>query len=89
MWGILGFADPPSRRQSFVAMNNYREHIVRVKDSDSFPMVLVGNKCDIPDDQRQVSTSEGKELAKNFKCHFFETSGSPKSQTGHTWAHTG
>lgn len=36
-------------------------------------MVLVGNKCDL-ESSRQVSTLEGKELAKFFNCPFFETS---------------
>jgi GTPase SAR1 family protein len=62
--------------QSFEAMHDYREQILRVKDSDTYPMILVGNKCDLPDDLRRVNTSDGKELAKKFNCHFFETSGS-------------
>jgi GTPase KRas protein len=36
-------------------------------------MVLVGNKCDLETD-RQVSSEEGKDLAKNFGCQFIETS---------------
>lgn len=61
-------------KESFEAMHDYREQILRVKDSDTYPMILVGNKCDLPDDLRRVSTSEGKELAKKFNCHFFEAS---------------
>lgn len=37
------------------------------------PMVLVGNKIDL-EEQRQVSTREGVELARSFACPFFETS---------------
>jgi GTPase KRas len=33
----------------------------RIKDSDSVPVVVVGNKCDL-EDQREVTTREGKEL---------------------------
>ena len=36
-------------------------------------MVLIGNKCDL-EKERQVSTYEGKELAKGFGCPFYETS---------------
>lgn len=36
-------------------------------------MVLIGNKCDLEAD-RQVSTAEGQELARNFGCPFFESS---------------
>lgn len=31
------------------------KHILRVKDRDHFPMVLVGNKCDTPEYTREVS----------------------------------
>jgi GTPase SAR1 family protein len=37
----------------------------RIKDSDSVPLVVVGNKCDL-EDQREVMTSEGKELGKEL-----------------------
>jgi GTPase KRas protein len=36
-------------------------------------MVLIGNKCDLESD-RQVTTQEGQDLAKNFGCPFFESS---------------
>ncbi|KAJ8390929.1 hypothetical protein AAFF_G00098490 [Aldrovandia affinis] len=34
--------------KSFEDIHQYREQIKRVKDSDDVPMVLVGNKCDLP-----------------------------------------
>lgn len=34
--------------QSFNDIASYRDHIRRVKDADAFPMVLVGNKIDLP-----------------------------------------
>lgn len=36
-------------------------------------MVLIGNKSDLGD-QRQVSTQEGMEAAKTFRCKYIETS---------------
>jgi len=53
------------------ACADFRDQILRVKDSNSYPMVLIGNKCDL-EDQRRVSTNEGNELAKKFGCRFFE-----------------
>eukprot|EP01115_Flamella_aegyptia_P001920 TRINITY_DN131_c0_g2_i7.p1 TRINITY_DN131_c0_g2~~TRINITY_DN131_c0_g2_i7.p1 ORF type:complete len:145 (-),score=46.14 TRINITY_DN131_c0_g2_i7:123-515(-) len=60
-------------RSSFDEITSFREQILRVKDEDKVPMVVAGNKCDL-DDERQVPTSEGQDLAKSFGCPFFETS---------------
>ncbi len=60
-------------RASFEETTTFREQILRVKDKESVPMVLVGNKADL-DDERQVSLQEGVDCAKQFKCPFFETS---------------
>src|SRR5690349_13965742 len=50
------------------------DKILRTKDSNSVPVVLVGNKCDAPADERQVKAEEGEELAKSWGVPFFETS---------------
>ncbi|KAI9280373.1 ras-like protein 3, partial [Sporodiniella umbellata] len=60
-------------RLSFEEVNLFYQQIRRVKDRDFFPMILVGNKCDL-DSERQVSSQEGKDLAKSFGCPFIETS---------------
>lgn len=60
-------------RLSFEEVSTFYEQIRRVKDRDFFPMVLVGNKCDLEID-RQVSSMEGSELARRFNCPFRETS---------------
>lgn len=41
-------------RASFEEIQQYQQQILRVKDKDYFPMILVGNKCDL-EDERQVS----------------------------------
>jgi len=46
---------------------------LRVKDADSVPTVIVGNKADL-EDQRAVGTSEGADFAKSVGAAFFETS---------------
>ncbi|XP_074872394.1 GTPase KRas-like isoform X1 [Carettochelys insculpta] len=58
--------------KSFEDVHHYREQISRVKDSDDVPMVLVGNKCDLP--SRTVDTKQAQELAKNYGIPFIETS---------------
>jgi len=60
-------------RSSFDEISAFREQILRVKDEDHVPMVLVGNKCDL-EEERQVPTSEGSDLAKSFNCPFIESS---------------
>eukprot|EP01132_Coremiostelium_polycephalum_P010389 gene10389-12760_t len=60
-------------RSSYDEIASFREQILRVKDKDRVPMILVGNKCDL-DYERQVTISEGQDLAKSFNCPFMETS---------------
>ena len=58
---------------SFHEISALREQILRVKDSEDVPMIIVGNKSDL-EDQRCVITEQGEKLAETFKCPFFETS---------------
>jgi len=58
---------------SFDEAINLHEHILRVKDVESVPFVLVGNKCDLEED-REVSTDKGQNLANDLKCPFLEAS---------------
>jgi GTPase SAR1 family protein len=53
--------------------------ILRVKDTDTVPMVLVGNKCDLSD-ERTVSKDQGSSLAKTWgSCTFLEASAKTKT----------
>lgn len=60
-------------RHSFQEASEYRRLIARVRLSEDIPLVLVANKLDL-ESQRRVSTQEGKNLAAQFGCPFFETS---------------
>jgi len=60
-------------QSTFNDLPDLREQILRVKDKDDVPMVLVGNKCDL-NDQRVISTDQGNDLAKKFGCAFLEAS---------------
>jgi GTPase KRas protein len=60
-------------RPSFEEIHAFYQQILRVKDCDSIPMTLVGNKCDL-ENEREVSTNEGKELAKKMNAKFVEAS---------------
>ncbi|KAK6455680.1 GTP-binding protein of the ras family [Scheffersomyces xylosifermentans] len=60
-------------RQSFELISVIRDKILNSIGADVIPMVLIGNKCDL-NPQRQVETSEGKQLAETFGCRFLESS---------------
>lgn len=51
----------------------FYEQIQRVKDADSVPVFVVGNKLDL-EIERQVSFEEGVAFAKLIGCPFLETS---------------
>jgi len=60
-------------KQSFNALEKLHDQIITVKETDDVSIALVGTKCDL-EDQRQVSTQDGKDLSERWKCLFFETS---------------
>ncbi|KAF9474352.1 ras-domain-containing protein [Pholiota conissans] len=60
-------------RDSFDELGTFYEEILRVKDQDSFPMILVANKCDL-EYERQVSRNDGRDLANRYGCGFLEAS---------------
>jgi len=65
-------------QSTFNDLQDLREQILRVKDTDDVPMTLVGNKCDL-DDERVVGKDQGQSLAKVFGgCVFFEASAKNK-----------
>lgn len=45
-------------RQSFEEIMTFQQQILRVKDKDYFPIIVVGNKCDL-EGERQVSKQGG------------------------------
>jgi len=61
-------------RLSFNEMNNFYRQILRVKDCDEFPMILVGNKCDIETPPRCVTKTEATHLARELGIPYIETS---------------
>lgn len=65
-------------RVSLDDLMELREQILRVKDTDRVPMVLVGNKCDL-DAERQVTREDGQYIASQWGgVSFIETSAKKK-----------
>ena len=58
--------------KSFEAIPQYCEQIKRVKEDESMPMVLVGNKCDLP--FRSIDIAQALELANSYRIPFIKTS---------------
>jgi len=52
-------------RQTFEEIPNFRDRILLVKEDETIPMVLVGNKIDL-ETERQVTSEEGRELASEY-----------------------
>lgn len=70
-----------TERESFLATQDFRDQILRVKGADSstdnVPFILVGNKSDLTG-RRQVSLKEAEELANNWRVQYVETSAKTK-----------
>jgi small GTP-binding protein len=65
-------------QSTFNDLPDLREQILRVKDADSVPTVLVGNKCDL-NEQRAISIDQGQDLAKSWNdSAFIEASAKTK-----------
>eukprot|EP01114_Cavostelium_apophysatum_P024670 TRINITY_DN972_c0_g2_i1.p1 TRINITY_DN972_c0_g2~~TRINITY_DN972_c0_g2_i1.p1 ORF type:complete len:1016 (-),score=241.85 TRINITY_DN972_c0_g2_i1:3-3050(-) len=58
---------------SFDAIAHYVESIQKIKQKDSFPMILIGTQSDL-ESQRQITTKEGLSVAYRYKCPFVEVS---------------
>ena len=52
--------------QSFENIKHFFTQILRVKDRDNYPMLLVGNKVDLVH-LRKVPEEQGREMAANLK----------------------
>jgi GTPase KRas protein len=70
---LLLFLCSITSRPSFEQVSVFKDQVLRVKDKDKIPMMLVGNKCDL-EEKREVSTAEGQDLSRAFGASFKEAS---------------
>ncbi|KAI9514233.1 hypothetical protein NQZ68_034704 [Dissostichus eleginoides] len=62
-----------TEHESFSATADFREQILRVKEEDSIPLLLVGNKSDL-EERRRVSAEEATNRAAEWGVQYVETS---------------
>lgn len=60
-------------KNSFEEIDGFYKQILRVKDRDEFPMILVGNKSDLKAD-RKVTEAEATKKAQSLKVEYVESS---------------
>ncbi|XP_030613683.1 ras-related protein M-Ras isoform X2 [Archocentrus centrarchus] len=60
-------------KASFEHVDRFHQLILRVKDREAFPMVLVANKVDLVH-LRKVTTDQGQEMAAKHNITYIETS---------------
>ena len=62
-------------KESFIQLNEKYERILKNEKVDEikYPIVLVGNKCDL-EDTRQVQADEAKKFAKKIGAQYYEVS---------------
>uniref|UniRef100_A0A7N9ARS0 small monomeric GTPase n=1 Tax=Mastacembelus armatus TaxID=205130 RepID=A0A7N9ARS0_9TELE len=62
-----------TEHESFTATSEFRSQILRVKEEEAIPLLLVGNKSDL-EDRRQVSAEEATAKATEWGVQYVETS---------------
>lgn len=61
-----------NQRESFLALEGWLDQINNA-DKEK-PLVILGNKCDLPENLRTVTYEEGKQFAEKYGYHFYECS---------------
>jgi len=60
-------------RKTFQSLENWMKQLNQTQPEKTCKLI-VGNKCDVPESDRQVSYQEGKKLADQYGVKFVESS---------------
>lgn len=60
-------------RNSFDEIFRIHKQILRVKDRDEFPIIIVGNKCDL-EESRRIPIDEAQQMARTLRVPYVECS---------------
>jgi Ras-related protein Rap-1B len=63
---------------SLAELEDLREEIIRIKNDDNVPLVIVGNKADL-EDQRTVSRTKAFNVSQLWGVPYYETSARNRS----------
>lgn len=63
-----------TNQKTFSELEQFRTQIQRSKDTDFPPIVIVGNKADLPEDLKVVSKKEAEALCAKWKIKYIEAS---------------
>lgn len=63
-----------ANKKTFGELAEFRKQIQRAKDTPFPCMVIVGNKCDLPPEDRQVTEADAQDLSKEWKIPYLEAS---------------
>ncbi|KAI5645879.1 ras family domain-containing protein [Phthorimaea operculella] len=69
---------------SFEEIYKFHKQILRVKDRDEFPMLLVGNKADL-ESQRTVTLEQAQDLSRRLKIPYIECSAKRRMNVDQTF----
>ncbi|KAJ3208128.1 hypothetical protein HDU67_007009 [Dinochytrium kinnereticum] len=61
-------------RATFEEVKQLRDKIIKLKDTKKVPIVICGNKCDLPPNQIEVTEDMVQEYATPLKIPYFQTS---------------
>lgn len=64
---------------------NLREEIIRIKDDENAPIVIVGNKADL-EEARAVPRAKGFAVSQRWEAPYYESSARTKSELHHVRA---
>ena len=60
--------------ESYKALKTKYDRICQIKNNDKYSVVIVGNKCDLPESERKVQKEEVESFAKSNNIVFLEAS---------------
>ncbi len=66
-------------RESFLNISKWHEDVLQALSSEEAYFILIGNKADLPENERKTTTEEGKQFADSRNMLFIETSAKTSS----------